>query len=549
MRLPVHHDLSTVVTQPSYDSALVSDIIDYIPEFCKRLKQPSTGNIYYHYTTKNGPNGPALQYSDTDFAAVQLDTNLYNALCTVSSKLNDDKLPKDVDLVNKSTKVIHSRISQFPEKSGKTRTIAVVDYYSQRALKPLHDKLMSILRALPSDGTFSHNSIGLFAKNATLNKFEVHTSDATAFTDRFPAVIQYELLKVLIDDQDLVEAWWTLLAKRSFHVPWTGETVQYSTGQPMGAYASWALCTLAHHLIVHYSASKTNVKGANKLYRIIGDDIVITNKVIASFYKETFIQLGMELNQYKSTSSPSGAQYSGAEVAKKLFLNGLELSPLTPGLVKSIVNPYLLNSSILEIQNRFNDPALPIRICNAIYGNNQNSIAWVLTTNPFDGSIKPGIPGYDSKNHKWGGYAPHLIADNQDLKEELFETAFELRYNNLMQKVMQVNSDPKGKEGFWVRLQSEPQNLNPYKGTSDSGEDHTPVAVIQCAKHLKQRLNESMSSIMLAANDYSFEDFDEAIKLREVEYIPDPTCPFTDIKELRKTQTSLLIIDVYNTLL
>jgi hypothetical protein len=228
---------------------------------------------------------------------------------------------------------IHSKLTQFSEKAGKTRTIAVIDYYSQRALYPLHKALMALLRKLPSDGTFSHRNVGNYAKEATKNKTFIATSDMTAFTDLFPAIIQQKLLLALEPDQDLANAYWTLLSKRQFTVAWSGEHVNYGTGQPMGAYASWPLCTLAHHLIMHYSASQHSIKNVNKYYRILGDDNERTHEGLSVTYEDTLHNLGCELNSSKGTLSREGVKYSSAEVAKRLYLNGVDISPLTPGLL------------------------------------------------------------------------------------------------------------------------------------------------------------------------------------------------------------------------
>jgi hypothetical protein len=46
-----------------------------------------------------------------------------------------------------------SRLAHICEGGGKTRTIAIGDYFSQLTLKPIHDQLMEILRSLETDGT------------------------------------------------------------------------------------------------------------------------------------------------------------------------------------------------------------------------------------------------------------------------------------------------------------------------------------------------------------------------------------------------------------
>lgn len=546
LRLPPHHDIETIERLPQYDDKIVSDIISYIPKFVKELNLSlNYKDMYYHYTVKNGPNGPALDTSDTDLSAIRLDLELYSAIKTVSSELNDTRFPKDEYKPNKIIG-IHSKLSQFSEKAGKTRTIAVVDYYSQRALKPLHDALMHMLKQLPSDGTHSHNNVGNYVKEATSKKLDIVTSDMTAFTDLFPAIIQQHLLMELMKKQpNLAKAWWTLLSKRTFKLAWEDRNICYGTGQPMGAYASWPLCTLAHHLIMRYSAYKTAQKAISKQYRIIGDDNANTNKVVASFYKETLSQLGCELNPYKGTSSIAGAKNSGAEVAKRLYLNGIDLSPLTPGIVKSLFNPIMLNSTIKDLDLSFNKTkALPTVLVNSIMSSSnerdrENILIYV--TNPYDGVIKPGNPGYDNLNHPWSDY----LSD----REQLYDTIFSVRHNNLMERIQIIGSDPKGLEGLWVRLAAEPQSTPDDLRDINEMNTAPQYACIECAKHLRQQYYNALSEVMLQANNYDPESIDgDEIKLIEVEYLPDPTNPFMDRKDFRKIQTSSLIMSCFHEL-
>jgi len=43
----------------------------------------------------------------------------------------------------------YGKISRIPDKEGKTRVITVLNYWSQNALKPLHDSCEEVLRGLP----------------------------------------------------------------------------------------------------------------------------------------------------------------------------------------------------------------------------------------------------------------------------------------------------------------------------------------------------------------------------------------------------------------
>jgi hypothetical protein len=390
---------------------------------------------------------------------------------------------------------------------------------------------MELLRGLSSDGTYSHRNVGNSAKEATNNKLFIATSDMTAFTDLFPAVIQQKLLLHLEKDSDLAEAWWTLLSKRHFVVAWSGENITYGTGQPMGAYASWPLCTLAHHLLVHYCAYKCSIKNINDQYRIIGDDNEITNPVISDLYRETLTAIGCELNPSKGTCSIQGAKHSGAEVAKRLYLNGKDLSPLTPGIINSLIDPNLLNSSIKDLIISFDNPALPAYIIENIVPKAKRDRCWMLCTNPYNGAIKPGIPGYDDHADIWSDYTE----DN-----EYIEVFRRLRIKSLVDKAAKLHSDPGGLLGLWVRLTTEPQK--PCNEAREDVElDSVPAyAVGKCQQHTLKLLFKAIAKLRAPYSEIT----DDA--LEQVEYLPDPTCPFKDMKDVRSTQASLLVEKCYH---
>lgn len=528
-RLPPNHDISTVVRQPNYDEKIVMDIIHYIPLFVKKLSRLQFKPMIYHYTTKNGPNGPALASSNMDLCAVRNDVDIYNALRTVSTKLNDMDFPDENYQV--TIPGIHSRLTQFSEKAGKTRTIAVVDYYSQRALYPLHKSLMDLLRGLSSDGTFSHMNVGKYAQEATRDKTFIATSDMTAFTDLFPAIIQHKLLLELVEDPELAESWWTLLAKRNFTVAWSGESVSYGTGQPMGAYASWPLCTLAHHLIMHYCAYKKSIKNPNKFYRILGDDNERTNKVLSIFYEETLLNLGCELNPYKGTVSRPGIKYSSAEVAKRLYLNGLDISPLTPGLINSLGNPALINNALRDIKQMFNKPELPVHILDNVVRKEKRDKCWMLCTNPYNGIIKPGNPGYDDHSDIW---ASHLDRD------DLYEILNVFRINNLIDKAIEV--DHESDLVFdWVGLQTLPRSNSIPDGGDMELKSAPQYAQHFCRKRMFIQLSRAINKLWYN----EIENYDPFI-LEEVEYMADPRNPFMDSKDLRSTLATLLVEKSYD---
>jgi hypothetical protein len=74
------------------------------------------------------------------------------------------------------------RLTDFPDKEGKQRVVALLDYYSQSVLKPLHKFLYARLRTIPQDCTFDQGSFRSKMKDCEI----YYSIDLTAATDRFP---------------------------------------------------------------------------------------------------------------------------------------------------------------------------------------------------------------------------------------------------------------------------------------------------------------------------------------------------------------------------
>lgn len=527
-RLAPSHDLTTVITPPLRDEKLLEDIINFIPGWVKSLNKKLTfPEMKYHFTVKKGPNGPALTTSDSDLTAIDNDTDLFEAIQTVSVELNDEFPPTGFFTRSNRGEPIHSRLTQFAEKAGKTRTIAVVDYYSQRALFPLHRGLMKLLTSLETDGTMSHMNVGNYVKEITRLKGFVETFDLSAFTDRFPREIQEKLLYELCDNKELAKAWWTILANRTFTVSWSGEKVTYAAGQPMGAYASWPLCSLAHHAVVEYCRSK-------RRYRLIGDDVAITDKRSATLYNDVIQRLGVEVNPYKGTKSEQGNLNSSAEIAKRLYLNGEDLSPLTPGKILSLRNRYLCLEGIRELKQRFDSQTLPRQIIEFNFPKGKiRDYVWCLACNPLNGVIKPSDEGYDN-NPGWDAF---------DL-DELKLTFKLIRMKTLADQAMEYwnGTLPYGTYlASWASLAAGYLDVQYFEGGDWQLPTVRPEAQVIARRDLLDKLFKGLETLA-EIDPYTDK---ELLELQDVEYIPNPDNPFLDQKDLRKSRMSSLIHKLY----
>lgn len=101
----------------------------------------------------------------------------------------------------------------------------------------------------------------------------------------------------------------------------------------MGFYSSWASFALAHHAFIEFSASLVGINSFRD-YIVIGDDVAIFNEKVAMSYKQLLGDIEVPISIPKSRSSYGGFP-SRAEIAKRLFLNGKEISPLPPEIVRA----------------------------------------------------------------------------------------------------------------------------------------------------------------------------------------------------------------------
>jgi len=82
------------------------------------------------------------------------------------------------------------KLSYFPDKEKKVRVIAILDYFSQTVLRPLHQYLFGVLRKIPQDCTFRQDSF-----QDKLPKYGIYYSvDLSAATDRFPMEVICQVL-------------------------------------------------------------------------------------------------------------------------------------------------------------------------------------------------------------------------------------------------------------------------------------------------------------------------------------------------------------------
>nr|QIR30226.1 RNA-dependent RNA polymerase [Plasmopara viticola lesion associated mitovirus 2] len=305
----------------------------------------------YHFSTKSGPNGQAMAGSMADLMALPDELKKYLTL------IGGDYIEQAFDYLSQGagalvklwyrvfppypTTARFRKLSYFADREGKTRVIAILDYWSQTMLKPLHDQINLILRGIPNDCTYNQDSF----KSILPSSGPYHSLDLQNATDRMPLALQKMVLSNIIG-KNQAEVWGRILTRWEYQSE--AGPVFYQTGQPMGAYSSWPVMALTHHFIVRWAALRCGKPHFNK-YCLLGDDIVIADDSVACQYRELLSILDMPISETKTHVSPHTYEF-----AKRWIQKGIEVTPFAwHGLLETWKRYYLF-SNFIDNQRRHN---------------------------------------------------------------------------------------------------------------------------------------------------------------------------------------------------
>jgi len=223
------------------------------------------------------------------------------------------------------------KLSFKEEAAGKLRIFAMVDVITQSLLNPLHLKLFNLFKAIPNDCTLDQNKGFRYAQELSLKYKCSYGFDLSAATDRLPISSQKAILNGLYGIGSL---WGDILVNRDYVISKNNygipeQTLRYEVGQPMGALSSWDMLNLTHHMMIQFisiSLGKSSIGQWYDQYVILGDDLVLFDKDIATRYQSFCKDLGVGINLSKSIISESKPVL---EFAKRTSLNGEDVSALS----------------------------------------------------------------------------------------------------------------------------------------------------------------------------------------------------------------------------
>lgn len=157
-----------------------------------------------------------------------------------------------------------------------------------------------VLNRIRTDFTNDHQKGVDYLSRLSGELFSIDLSNAT---DTLPVDLGLKLLRQMIpheaapDIDQLISDVKSVLVDRDFH--YENREIRYSTGQPMGAYASFPLLALTNHLLVQMSMVLSGIPEGDYGYAIVGDDVVISGKKVADQYVKLLEVLGVPINHKK----------------------------------------------------------------------------------------------------------------------------------------------------------------------------------------------------------------------------------------------------------
>jgi len=331
-------DLSTI-TKP-YTG--ISDVLGYeerILKICEdyniRPYSYEWTNDKHYYSIKAGPTGLATWSAPWD--AIKNASKILPFIRTFSNDLgnqlelwstyNESLKKVFIKAENKQDGLLR-KLSIIKDPEGKSRIIAIFDYWSQTVLKVVHDKCFNLLNHFEQDRTFTQDPKVDFVG-------PYYSFDLSAATDRFPISFQMILVKHLLGEER-ASAWQSILIDNEFYAPFEDKFVKYEVGQPMGAYSSWAVFSLCHHIIVQIAAMEIG-QYPTKNYILLGDDIVIGGTALANAYQRHIELLGVEISNHKTHTS-----INTYEFAKRWIKDGREVSGIQVSAFMQAYNNYAL---------------------------------------------------------------------------------------------------------------------------------------------------------------------------------------------------------------
>jgi len=219
-------------------------------------------------------------------------------------------------------------IGFIQEPGYKLRAVANPHRVLQLALIPLAKTLFRVVKEYKSDYTFDQPAGVSRIQKLIASGQRAWSVDLSDATNHFPLRIQTEGLGMALQAGGYREDDLTLFLFSSM-APWTVRLrdgsvseLEWTKGQPLGLYPSFASFALAHHAVVRESCLDAGypIERADEAYCLLGDDIVIFNKRVYHNYRNNLDALCVPVSETKTLENARVAEFAGKVITSSQII-------------------------------------------------------------------------------------------------------------------------------------------------------------------------------------------------------------------------------------
>lgn len=170
-------------------------------------------------------------------------------------------------------------ITAVKDTGNKSRTIAIVDTWTQLLLTPFEDNIIIVLRRMFGKSTsFFHHQKGWTVFKSKIRP-GIKSIDLKSWTDYLNARLQKSVVKHVFGE-DIANCWYDLVVNCEWETTAVKGKIRYGTGQGMGTKGSFAIASVTDHFLSEFLLSKYYPEAVKKnpiedLYNRVGDDLWI----------------------------------------------------------------------------------------------------------------------------------------------------------------------------------------------------------------------------------------------------------------------------------
>jgi len=207
------------------------------------------------------------------------------------------------------------QIHFIQEPGGKLRSVASPYRIHQEALHPLGEEILRLIRSLPWDCTHDQQSAIPHIQSALIAGCQVHSIDLSSATDHFPLSLQVTALRAIIRKEDWDHIDLFIEISRGQWSSQLGD-LQWTKGQPLGLYPSFATFALTHGLLLLHLANGDY----HHQFFVLGDDVIILEEQLKDKYIAMLDRMGCPWSADKSISSSKLAEFAGKIITSTMVI-------------------------------------------------------------------------------------------------------------------------------------------------------------------------------------------------------------------------------------